>query len=490
MNETILIAENDSVLVALSDLEKGKSYAGVTALEDIRRGHKMAVRDIKAGEKVIKYGFPIGIALSPIPAGSHVHTHNLKTALSEEAEYIWQPAKLPVPEKKEGSFMGFLRRDGRAGVRNGIWILPTVACVNGIAKQLEKLAAPLLTGSADGVYAFCHPYGCSQLGDDQENTRRVLARLACHPNAGGVLVLGLGCENSGVSTVLEHMEAYDRERVRFLVCQDAEDELAAGLDILKELIAKAAADERVPLPLSMLTVGLKCGGSDGLSGITANPVIGRFSDRLCACGGTAILTEVPEMFGAETLLMARCETEELFQKTVELINSFKRYYTESGLPVYENPSPGNKAGGITTLEDKSLGCTQKSGTSAVKGVLDYAQTAVQKGLNLLCAPGNDPVAATALAASGAQIILFSTGRGTPFAAPVPTLKLSTNTPLYEKKHGWIDFDAGRAVSEGLSLDTLADELLQKVIRTAEGESTRAEINECPDIAIWKKGVTL
>lgn len=490
MKKVLRINENDSVLVALTDLAAGEQYLNTPVKEPIPRGHKMALRDIAEGERVIKYGFPIGIAKADIPAGSHVHTHNLKTGLKDGLEYTYDPIETPVLPPREGTFMGFERKFGRTGVRNSIWIIPTVGCVNGIARQLAQKAREMITGTVDDVLAFPHPYGCSQLGDDQDTTRRVLARLACHPNAGGVLVLGLGCENSGVEQIRAHMESYDPQRVRFLVCQETEDELSAGLEILRELIDLAAGDERKPLPLSRLIVGLKCGGSDGLSGITANPVIGRFSDLLCAYGGTTMLTEVPEMFGAETLLMARCPSPDLFEKTVRLINDFKHYYTSHDLPVYENPSPGNKAGGITTLEDKSLGCTQKSGTSAVRGVLDYAQSVQEKGLNLLCAPGNDLVAATALAASGAQIVLFSTGRGTPFSAPVPTLKIATNTPLAEKKHGWIDFNAGRLITEDLTLEQLGEELLEKVRRTAEGEKTQAEINECPDMAIWKSGVTL
>lgn len=490
MKEALLIHPADSVAVALRPIAAGTEIYGVRALEEIPQGHKMAVRDIRSGEKVIKYGCPIGVAAADIPAGTHVHTHNLKTGLSEGATYTYTPAEIPAFAPAEGTFMGYPRFDGRAGVRNDIWIIPTVGCVNGIAKQLAKEAQAFIRGSVEKVLAFPHPYGCSQLGDDQESTRTVLARLACHPNAGGVLVLGLGCENSGVEQIRAHMEAYDPARVRFMICQEQEDEIESGLEIIKELIDTASRDSRVPMPLSALTVGLKCGGSDGLSGITANPVIGRFSDLLAAAGGTTILTEVPEMFGAETLLMNRCPTRELFEQTVDLINNFKAYYTSHNLPVYENPSPGNKAGGITTLEDKSLGCTQKSGTGPVRGVLKYGESVKEKGLNLLCAPGNDLVAATALAASGAQIILFSTGRGTPFAAPVPTLKIASNTPLAEKKRGWIDFDAGRLISRELSLDALGAELMQLVRDTASGKTTLAEENGCTDLAIWKTGVTL
>ncbi len=490
MLDVLRINDGDDVAVALRPLSKGENVLGITLQMEIPQGHKAALRDIKAGEKVIKYGAPIGIAKEDIPAGTHVHTHNLKTGLSDGLEYTYQPVECPVPEKKAGTFMGYPRKDGRAGIRNDIWIIPTVGCVNGVAKKLARDAQAYVHGSVKKVLAFPHPYGCSQLGDDQEDTRTILARLACHPNAGGVLVLGLGCENSGVDQIRAHMENVDEERVRFLISQDHEDEYEAAMAVLRELIDRAAEEKRVPVGMDKLVVGLKCGGSDGLSGITANPVIGRFSDLLGAYGGSTMLTEVPEMFGAETLLMARCPDEALFNKTVSLINDFKAYYTKHGLPVYENPSPGNKAGGITTLEDKSLGCTQKSGTAYVRGVLNYGESVKTPGLNLLCAPGNDLIASTALAASGAQLILFSTGRGTPFSAPVPTLKIASNTPLAQKKHAWIDFNAGALVTEGTPLDTLGEQLLQLVLQTAEGRETMAENNECEDMAIWKKGVTL
>lgn len=490
MLSAIRIHEQDDVAVALRPLNKGENILGITLTEDIPQGHKLSLRSIPAGSPVIKYAFPIGAASRDILPGEHVHTHNVKTGLSDDAHYEWTPVSCPVPKKLSSAFMGFERKNGRAGIRNDIWILPTVGCVNGIARAVAEKAAALVKGSVKKVLCFPHPYGCSQLGEDQESTRTILARLAGHPNAGGVLVLGLGCENSGVEEIRSHMEEYDPSRVRFMVCQEQEDEQEAALNIVKELIDQACEDRRVPVPMEKLIVGLKCGGSDGLSGITANPVIGRFSDLLADQGGTTILTEVPEMFGAETLLMARCPNRELFDRTVALINDFKDYYIKSGLPVYENPSPGNKAGGITTLEDKSLGCTQKSGSYAVRGVLNYGESVRTPGLNLLCAPGNDLIASTALAASGAQLILFSTGRGTPFSAPVPTLKIASNTPLARKKSAWIDFDAGRLVTEELSLSELTDQLFSLVLATAEGETTLAEKSNCEDMAIWKRGVTL
>ncbi len=495
MNELIRITQNDDVAVALCALSKGRSVPvsggdfAVELLEDIPMGHKVALRDISAGEAVIKYGFPIGTALSDIHKGAHVHTNNLHSALSGAKEYIYEPKNVPAAKISEATFMGYVRKNAKVGIRNELWIIPTVGCVNDIAEKLERKAKFFVNDHVENVRAFVHPYGCSQLGGDQENTRTILANLATHPNAGGVLVLGLGCENSGVDEIRKRMGDFDPERVRFLISQDVEDEVEAGYKILEELAAFMNHDSRTECSVSKLIVGLKCGGSDGLSGITANPTIGGFSDILIAHGGSTILTEVPEMFGAETILMNRCKDEATFDKTVKLINDFKAYFEASGQPVYENPSPGNKAGGITTLEDKALGCTQKSGSSQVNDVLKYGEKVCESGLNLLSAPGNDLVAATALAASGAQIVLFSTGRGTPFGCPVPTLKISSNTPLFEKKSRWIDFNAGTLVNGG-TISEKSQELFAFVLEIANGRKTRNEQNEFQSMAIFKTGTTL
>ena len=493
MNKIVQITPRDMVAVALQPLAANEavSYGAgeVTPLSDIPMGHKVALRDIKKGEPVIKYGFPIGEATEDIPKGGHVHSHNLHTLLSGAHDYEYHPTHPKLEAREPVTFMGYPRKVGRPGIRNELWIIPTVGCVNDIAKALAEKAQKLVGGSVEGVYAFTHPYGCSQMGGDQENTRQVLANLATHPNAGGVLLLGLGCENSGIDQIMPHMGEYDPARLRTLICQQVEDEQAAAMTLIGELAENMKKDVRVPCPADQLVVGLKCGGSDGLSGITANPTIGVFSDLLGAMGGTTILTEVPEMFGAETILMDRCADEGLFGKTVHLINDFKEYFESYHMPVYENPSPGNKAGGITTLEDKALGCTQKSGSGPVKGVLKYGEKVATPGLNLLSAPGNDLVASTALAVSGAQMVLFSTGRGTPFGCPVPTVKIASNTPLAEKKKNWIDFDAGRLLS-GMSLDDLGQDLMNLVLAVAGGQHTRNEINGFHDLAIFKQGVTL
>lgn len=494
MAELLRITERDNVAVALQAISAGQTLqvgdVTLTAVTDVPAGHKIALTDIPKDGHIIKYGFPIGYAREDIVRGSHIHVHNLHTLLSGELEYTWNPTHPQVSEQETATFMGYQRPDGRVGVRNELWILPTVGCVNDIARALEREAQSLVGEGVENVYAFPHPYGCSQMGDDQENTRQILADLAMHPNAGGVLVLGLGCENSGVAEIQKRMSAWDEKRVKFLICQQVEDEMDAAMSMLREIAQEMRGDRRVPCPASKLVVGLKCGGSDGFSGITANPVIGGFSDLLIAQGGSTILTEVPEMFGAETILMDRCETDEMFRKTVALINDFKRYFEEHHQTIYENPSPGNKAGGISTLEDKALGCTQKSGFAPVKDVLRYGQRAGAQGLNLLSAPGNDLVASTALAAAGAHIVLFSTGRGTPFACPVPTVKIASNSNLANRKHGWIDFNAGRLLDGGKTLPEMSRELMAYVLRVASGEQVCSEKNGFHDLAIFKTGVTL
>ena len=494
MMDMIRIHPMDMVAVALRPLKAGERLSmdgiDVTAVSDIPMGHKIALRPIPAGEPVIKYGFPIGSAVEDISAGGHVHVHNLHTLLKGARDYSWEPIHPRLEPAEPLFFPGYLREDGRVGIRNELWIIPTVGCVNDVASALAEEAQALVGGEVEAVTAFRHPYGCSQLGDDQENTRTVLADLCTHPNAGGVLLVGLGCENSGIDQILSHMKQADHPRLRTMICQQTEHEHETGMALLRELAERMGQDRRIPCSAASLVVGLKCGGSDGLSGITANPVIGGFSDRLIARGGTTILTEVPEMFGAETILMNRCEDRAVFDKTVRLINDFKEYFASSHQPVYENPSPGNKAGGITTLEDKALGCTQKSGSAPVADVLRYGGQVTARGLNLLSAPGNDLVAATGLAAAGAQLVLFSTGRGTPFGCPVPTVKISSNTPLARKKRNWIDFDAGRLL-EGMPLEALGEDLLETVLRIASGEKkTRSEENGFHDLAIFKQGVTL
>lgn len=493
MQDFIRIHEADNVAVALRPIAKGETLpAGedqVTTLEEIPQGHKVALKPIAAGSDVIKYGFRIGIAKEDIPAGGWIHVHNLKTALGDLLTYQYEPAKAVVAETEHAYFDGYRRADGKVGVRNEVWIIPTVGCVNSIAQALERKARTLLKGTVEDVIAFPHPYGCSQMGDDQENTRKVLADMIHHPNAAAVLVLGLGCENSNIPVLKEYIGEYDEQRVKFLQCQDVEDEQAAAMEMLEELITYAGAFSREKIDASELVIGMKCGGSDGLSGITANPVVGAFSDLLISKGGTTILTEVPEMFGAETILMNRCETPELFEQTVSLVNDFKNYFTRHDQTIYENPSPGNKKGGISTLEDKSLGCTQKSGSAPVKGVLAYAEPVKVRGLNLLSAPGNDLVAATALAVSGAHIVLFTTGRGTPFASPVPTVKISSNSNLAGHKENWIDFNAGRMV-EDKSKEELAQEMFDYVLAVASGKKVKAEEAGFHDMAIFKQGVTL
>ena len=497
MKQTFIkIDPKDTVVVCLQSKKKGDVIEvdgrTITVGQDTPAGHKILLSDTPAGTDIIKYGYPIGHAKVDLKAGDWVNENNLKTNLAGTLTYEYHPVddSLSIKDEKR-TFKGYVRKNGDVGTRNELWIVPTVGCVNGIAEKLASKMRNETDGKGiDSIYAWHHNYGCSQLSGDHENTRKVLRDIVLHPNAGGVLVLGLGCENNQPDKFAELLGDYDKERIKFLVVQQVEgNELEVGMDLLRQLYATASKDVRVDVPVSKLRVGLKCGGSDGFSGITANPLVGRFSDWLVAQGGTSVLTEVPEMFGAETILMNRCKTEDLFHKTVSMINNFKEYFLSHGEPVGENPSPGNKAGGISTLEDKALGCTQKCGRAPVSGVLEYGDQLQSNGLNLLSAPGNDLVASTALASAGCHIVLFTTGRGTPFGTFVPTMKIATNPTLATNKPNWIDFSAGQLV-EGKDWNEVVPQFIDKILAVASGERTRNEENDYREIAIFKNGVTL
>jgi altronate hydrolase len=479
------IDPRDPVATALRPLQAGETALGVTLAADIPRGHKVALRAIEAGAPVHKFGFPIGLATRAIAPGEHVHTHNVATALAATGSYAYQPTFEAAPANAGPSFLGYRRADGRVGTRNEIWILPTVGCVGRTAEKIAERAARRFEGRVDGIHAFAHPFGCSQLGDDLEGTRAILTALANHPNAGGVLLVGLGCESNQMRGMLEGIS---QPNLRTIGAQAAGDEVEEGIALVEQLIEQAEQAVRTEQPLASLVLGVKCGGSDGFSGLTANPLVGRMSDAVTAAGGTAILTEIPEIFGAEQLLMARAESETVFGKIVALVNGFKAYFTRHGEPVSENPSPGNLAGGITTLEEKSLGAVQKAGHATVTDVLGYGQRVQRSGLALLEGPGNDAVSSTALAAAGATVILFTTGRGTPLGFPVPTIKIASNSDLAARKPGWIDFDAGQVLAE--DMNAAADTLLGRIAAIASGSPTAAERNGEREIAIWKRGVTL
>lgn len=494
MKQFYQIHPKDTVVVALQPIPAGTVLdvdgKELTAVNDVPPGHKIALKEMKQGEPIIKYGFPIGTAARPIQRGEWVHTHNVKTTLGELLDYTYTPDFHELEAIAPRSFQGYRRKDGKVGVRNEVWIIPTVGCVNSIVKQIELQSQQFLTPELDGIFCYTHPYGCSQLSGDHVNTQLALAGMAHHPNAGAVLIVGLGCENNTMEQMKKVLGEYDPERIKFMICQESEDEVEEGVRLMEELCRYASQFRREECSVSDLVIGLKCGGSDGFSGITANPLVGAFSDLLVAQGGTSILTEVPEMFGAETILMNRGKDRQTFEKTVDLINNFKKYFMRYGEEIDSNPSPGNKAGGITTLEDKSLGCIQKGGTAKVVDVLSYGQPVSQKGLNLLQAPGNDLVASTALAISGAHIVLFTTGRGTPFACPVPTIKISSNTALSQKKSGWIDFNAGQLL-EGRSMRDVAEEFFNFVVEVASGSKrAKSESLDKRDLPIFKDGVTL
>ncbi|MEN9918076.1 MAG: hypothetical protein RL662_512 [Bacteroidota bacterium] len=495
MNKYLKINPSDNVCVAIADLQAGDTLlidgTEITLKNAIETGHKFAIQVIAESKDIVKYGYPIGHALTNIAIGEHVHTHNVKTNLHDNLQYTYVPvhSKLNIA-KSNLTIKGYKRYDGQMGIRNELWIVPTVGCVNGQAQAIiDRVKKELDITHIDDVRVYTHNYGCSQLGDDHLNTQKALAALAKHPNAGGVLVMSLGCENNQQSDFKVAMDTWDEKRVKFLISQEVQDEIEAGFELMKQLVENMRNDKREDLPLSLLKVGLKCGGSDGFSGITANPLVGQFSDWLIAQGGTSILTEVPEMFGAETILMNRAKSEKVFNDTVLLVNNFKNYFRKFDQEIYENPSPGNKKGGITTLEDKSLGCTQKGGNSEVVAVLDYAEPVSIHGLNLLNAPGNDLVAASALAMSGCQIVLFTTGRGTPFGSFVPTMKISTNSKLYNFKRNWIDFNAG-SLLEGQTMEQVLQDFIHCIIETSNGKHLKHEETGFKEVAIFKSGVTL
>lgn len=497
MEQTFIkINPADSVVVCLQAMQKGETInvdgKTVTLNQDTPAGHKVLINDVSEGTDIIKYGYPIGHALQDLKAGDWVNENNLKTNLSGTLEYTYNPVDetLNIKDEKR-TFKGYVRANGEVGTRNEIWIVPTVGCVNGIAERLAGMLQQE-TGckDIDAIHTWHHNYGCSQLSGDHENTRKVLCDIVLHPNAGAVLVLSLGCENNQPDEFEKLLGDYDKNRVRFLITQKVDDEIEEGMKVLRELYGIASQDKREEVSVSHLRVGLKCGGSDGFSGITANPLVGEFSDWLVAQGGTSILTEVPEMFGAETILMNRCKTPELFEQTVSMVNNFKEYFLSHGEPVGENPSPGNKAGGISTLEDKALGCTQKCGRAPVSGVLEYGDRLNTNGLNLLSAPGNDLVASTALAAAGCQIVLFTTGRGTPFGTFVPTMKIATNPTLAQRKANWVDFNAGQLI-EGKTMQEVVPMFIDKILAVASGEElAQNEKNGYREISIFKNGVTL
>ena len=484
----------DSVVVCLSPKKKGDLITidgrKIAINQDTPAGHKVLIKDVAEGENIIKYGYPIGHAMTALRAGDWVNENNLMTNLSGTLEYTYNPITEQLTYTNQNrTFNGYVRRNGDVGIRNEIWIVPTVGCVNGIAEKLVAKLKQEKPEGVDNIYAWHHNYGCSQLSEDHENTRKVLRDICLHPNAGAVLVLSLGCENNQPEDFMAMLGDYDNDRIKLLVTQRVDDEIEAGMQILRQLYDIASQDKRTEVPVSKLRVGLKCGGSDGFSGITANPLVGEFSDWLVAQGGTSVLTEVPEMFGAETILMNRCTSRELFDKTVSMVNNFKNYFLSHGESVGENPSPGNKAGGISTLEDKALGCTQKCGKASVSGVMEYGDRLENTGLNLLSAPGNDLVASTALASCGCHLVLFTTGRGTPFGTFVPTMKIATNPDLASRKQNWIDFSAGQLI-EGRTMQEIVPEFIDKVLAVASGKPAKNEINDYREISIFKNGITL
>lgn len=496
MRDVIKVHPEDNVVVAIQPMPAGTwiniDKCKILTTEDIISGHKIALRPLKVGDEVIKYGFSIGKCTQFIAAGQHVHSHNLKTKLDGSEQYFYTVTpKAPEACETEHSFKGFVRKNGKVGIRNELWVINTVGCVNQAAKRICDLLKRQHPDKADDFLAITHPYGCSQLGDDLLNTRKLLTALMQNPNAGGVIVIGLGCENNQLSTLIANATGLDESRIKYFNSQQVEDEIEVGLQYASELLVLMAQDTRQDTPISKLVLGMKCGGSDGFSGLTANAVVGRITDKLTRYGGRVILTETPEMFGAEQMLMDRAQDRDTFDKIVNLVNEFKQYFIKNEQPIYENPSPGNKAGGLTTLEEKSLGAIQKGGKAIINEVIDYAEQASPgAGLTLLQAPGNDAVSSTALAAAGANIVLFTTGRGTPLGFPVPTVKISSNSDIATRKKHWIDFNAGQILDQDIEIEECADKLFHYILQVASGVKTNNELNDNREIAIWKTGVTL
>ncbi len=493
----IQVHNNDNVVVALQDLNKGTKLSvngsDIELREDITRGHKIALVPLSQGQEIFKYGYSIGYTTCDIYPGDWIHTHNLKTLLSDDDEFSYQPSAytLAAPTDDMPTFMGYPRANGSVGIRNELWIINSVGCVNHLAQSLVRQCKEKYSELADDFLAVTHPFGCSQLGDDLAQTKQLLASLAANPNAGAVLFLGLGCENNQLSGLIESLPSTMSSRISYFNAQQVDDEEAEGMAHIEKLLATMADDKRVPCPVSQLTLAMKCGGSDGLSGLTANPLLGRISEKMASYGATVILTETPEMFGAEQVLMNNAANEDVYQKIVKLVDGFKQYFVDNNQPVYENPSPGNKAGGLTTLEDKSLGAIQKGGNAPVQDVIKYGEKAIAKnGITLLEGPGNDAVSCTALAASGANMVLFTTGRGTPLGVPVPTVKIASNSNLATRKKHWIDYDAGQLLRLDKTQDECTDEFFDLLIAIASGKATKNELNQFKEISIWKGGVTL
>ncbi len=495
-HQLIQIHEFDNVAIAIDGLTAGMEVAvggsSCQVQNDIPVNHKIALQDMEPETEVIKYGNVIGHTTKAVKKGEWVHSHNMQTSLDGMLEYTYEPTS-GITEDKErvkDTFLGYIRNNGEVGIRNEIWVIPTVSCVNHTVRMIAERAGKKFSESCDGIFAYPHNSGCSQLGEDHKTTQKILASIIKHPNAGGVLVVSLGCENNNLNEFRSVLGDIDENRVKFLVAQEETDEIERGVELIAELLLTARKDKRTEVPASKLKIGFKCGGSDALSGVTANPLCGQIADRVAKEGGTAILTEVPEMFGAETILMNRADTKETFEKVVDLINSFKQYYINYEQPIYENPAPGNKAGGITTLEEKSLGCIQKGGHAQVTDTLKYGQKAGKQGLNLMNGPGNDNVSITNLVASGAQLLLFTTGCGNPLGTSVPSVKLASNSSLFDKKRHWFDFNAGTLL-EGRSIEELSDELWKLILDIASGrKKARNEENGYKEIMIFKDGVLL
>jgi len=484
----LLLRADDDVVVVTRELPAGTSVVTATGTvvvrDDVPRSHKLAVRAVPAGSPVHKYGQSIGLATVDIAAGDHVHVHNLGMDRAERAyEFGTQRTVLPAPVGPERTFLGYHRANGRVGTRNYVGVLTSVNCSASTAKMIaEQFRGMALDafGHVDGVVALTHQSGCGLVpGSDGANTLlRTLRGYAQHPNFGGVLVLGLGCEMVPVQSLVDGLDLPSDTLVQTLTIQDTGGVRAtvrAGVDRIKEMLPVLEARRRAPAPISALVLGLNCGGSDGYSGITANPALGYASDRIVAAGGTSILGETPEVFGAEHLLTRRAVSEPVGRKLLDRIDWWQGYAAAGGGTLDNNPSPGNKAGGLTTILEKSLGAVAKAGQADLAAVYEYAEPVTEHGLVFMDTPGYDPVSVTGIVAGGATVVCFTTGRGSVFGCrPTPSIKLATNTEMYERMSDDMDINCGRIVDGTATLTDVGDEIFERIIAVASGELTASE----------------
>ncbi|MBK5933690.1 altronate hydrolase [Rhodovulum imhoffii] len=497
MQKTIRLSKADNVVTAITRLAPGEAGA----VEHIPRGHKLATRPIAKGDKVRKYAQVIGYAVSDIAAGAHVHTHNLEFR-PVEAEYEFSTNVTPIiPAAQADMFMGYRRASGRVGTRNYIAVLTSVNCSATAARMIAAYFSPdRLAGfpNVDGVVAFVHGTGCGMAGsgDGFEALQRVMWGYARHPNVGGVLMTGLGCEMNQIDWLVEAYGLTPGPLFQTMNIQDAgglRKTVDLGIRRIEAMLPLVNDVQRQPCPASELMVALQCGGSDAWSGITANPAVGYACDLLVAQGGTGVLAETPEIYGAEHLLTARATTREVGDRLLGLIRWWEDYTARNLGSMDNNPSPGNKTGGLTTILEKSLGAAAKGGTTPLTGVFKYAEPVTARGFAFMDSPGYDPVSVTGQIASGCTLVVFTTGRGSAFGSkPAPTLKVATNTEMFQRLTADMDVNAGRILTDGASVEQIGHEIYQAWLRLASGMPSKSEAQGLGDYEFvpWQIGAVM